>query len=204
MPQTPHVERHFAGSATVRDVVIGMCGGSYACRSVLVHNLRGLLSKLQILANENSWLDWRRPRRARWRGGVLKRKRIGVAWATGVFLLVVFVAVAGHHAEGRRLADLLRNAQPAWLGAAAVFASFIVASMLATLAWVPGGLGTFEGTCVAMLHVHGVGIEAALAATLLARGFTFWLPMAPGLAIARDEMMRGTASPMPTAEAETP
>jgi len=88
--------------------------------------------------------------------------------------------------------------------AAVVFASFVVASMVATLAWVPGGLGTFEGTCVAMLHVHGVAIEAALAATLLARGFTFWLPMAPGLTIARREMMRGTARAGPTPAAETP
>jgi uncharacterized membrane protein YbhN (UPF0104 family) len=335
-------------------------------------------------------------------GGILKLRRAGVAWATGVLLLAVFVAVAAHHAEGRRLAELLRSAQPAWLGAAAalqvatyvcaaavwqralrrnggvrrsvrslvplglaklfadqalpsagvsgtllvvhgllrrgvprglaiaamladlvswyaayalvgaaalailwhrgeltgvlvaigvaflllatgvplailglrgrerslprwvqhlpwanevfaaiadaqpgaifggtlaletatlqlaifaldattlglmlraiatpaaaavVFASFVIASMVATLAWVPGGLGTFEGTCVAMLHVHGVTIEAALAATLLARGFTFWLPMAPGLAIARREMMRATASAAPTAGAETP
>jgi hypothetical protein len=55
-----------------------------------------------------------------------------------------------------------------------------------------------------MLHVHGVTIEAALAATLLARGFTFWLPMAPGLAIARREMRRGTSSAGPTVVAETP
>ena len=27
MPQTPHVERHFAASAAVRDVVIGMSDG---------------------------------------------------------------------------------------------------------------------------------------------------------------------------------
>jgi uncharacterized membrane protein YbhN (UPF0104 family) len=88
--------------------------------------------------------------------------------------------------------------------AAVVFASFVVASMVAALSWVPGGLGTFEGTCVAMPHVHGVAIEAALAATLLARGFTFWLPMAPGLAIARREMMRGTTTAGPAAGAETP
>jgi uncharacterized protein (TIRG00374 family) len=85
-----------------------------------------------------------------------------------------------------------------------VFVSFVVASMVATLAWVPGGLGTFEGTSVAMLHVHGVTIEAALAATLLARGFTFWLPMALGLAIARREMMDGTGSVGPMGGAETP
>lgn len=69
-----------------------------------------------------------------------------------------------------------------------VFASFVLASMVATLAWVPGGLGTFEGTCVALLHLHGVPLEAALAGTLLLRGFTFWLPMAPGLWIARREL----------------
>jgi hypothetical protein len=39
-----------------------------------------------------------------------------------------------------------------------------------------------------MLRSHGVPIEAALAATLLLRGFTFWLPMLPGLWIARREM----------------
>src|SRR5512147_1945164 len=27
MPQTPHVERHFTGTATVRDIVIGMSDG---------------------------------------------------------------------------------------------------------------------------------------------------------------------------------
>jgi uncharacterized protein (TIRG00374 family) len=70
-----------------------------------------------------------------------------------------------------------------------VFASFVVASAVSTLAWVPGGLGTFEGTCIAMLHVHGVPLETALAATLLLRGFTFWLPMLPGLALARHEML---------------
>jgi uncharacterized protein (TIRG00374 family) len=71
-----------------------------------------------------------------------------------------------------------------------VFASFVVASVVSTLAWVPGGLGAFEGACVAMLHLHGVSIESALSATLLLRGFTFWLPMLPGLALARRELGR--------------
>lgn len=69
-----------------------------------------------------------------------------------------------------------------------VFASFVFASVVATLAWIPGGLGTFEGSCVALLTAHGVPLEAALAATLLLRGFTFWLPMLPGLWLARREM----------------
>jgi uncharacterized membrane protein YbhN (UPF0104 family) len=69
-----------------------------------------------------------------------------------------------------------------------VFVSFVSASVVATLAWVPGGVGTFEGTCVVVLRSHGVPLEAALAATLLLRGFTFWLPMAPGLWLARREL----------------
>jgi len=81
-----------------------------------------------------------------------------------------------------------------------VFASFVVASLVATLAWVPGGLGTFEGTCIGMLHVHGVPLEAAAAATLLLRGLSFWLPMAPGLWVARREM-RAEPEP-PTALAQ--
>jgi uncharacterized protein (TIRG00374 family) len=72
-----------------------------------------------------------------------------------------------------------------------VFASFVVASAVSSLAWVPGGLGTFEASCVAMLHLHGISIEGALAATLLLRGMIFWLPMLPGFAMARRET--GTA-----------
>jgi len=41
-----------------------------------------------------------------------------------------------------------------------------------------------------MLHVHGIALEPAMAATLLLRGFSFWLPMAPGLWIARREMLQ--------------
>jgi uncharacterized membrane protein YbhN (UPF0104 family) len=74
-----------------------------------------------------------------------------------------------------------------------VFATFVVASVVSSLAWVPGGLGTFEGTCVALLHLHGIALEGALAATLLLRAMTFWLPMIPGFALARREMGRSGA-----------
>jgi uncharacterized membrane protein YbhN (UPF0104 family) len=52
---------------------------------------------------------------------------------------------------------------------------------------VPGGLGIFEAASVAMLKAIGVPIAAALAATLLYRGFSYWLPMAPGILFARRE-----------------
>jgi len=67
----------------------------------------------------------------------------------------------------------------------AVFPSFILASMVATIGPIPLGLGTFEATCVSMLRIMGVPIEAALTATLLLRGFTLWLPMLPGMLLAR-------------------
>lgn len=66
-----------------------------------------------------------------------------------------------------------------------VFPSFVFASMVATVGPIPMGLGTFEITCVSMLHVMGVPIEAALSATLLLRGFTLWLPMLPGMWMTR-------------------
>lgn len=69
-----------------------------------------------------------------------------------------------------------------------VFPSFVVASMVATLGPVPLGLGTFEVTCVAMLSMLGIRLEAAFTATLLLRGFTLWLPMFPGLCLAKREL----------------
>ena len=42
-----------------------------------------------------------------------------------------------------------------------------------------------------MLSLLGVTIETALAATLLLRGLTFWLPMVPGLWLAEREIARG-------------
>jgi uncharacterized membrane protein YbhN (UPF0104 family) len=71
------------------------------------------------------------------------------------------------------------------------FVSFIMASMAATLGPIPLGLGTFEAACVGMLSLLGVAIEAALAATILLRGLTFWLPMIPGLWLARREIDPG-------------
>jgi Mg2+-importing ATPase len=61
-----------------------------------------------------------------------------------------------------------------------VFAAFMIASLVRTMGIVPGGLGTFEVTSVLMLRMVGVDVAAALSATLLFRGLSFWLPMLPG------------------------
>ena len=73
---------------------------------------------------------------------------------------------------------------PLW----AVFVSFAIASMVATIGPIPVGLGTFEAASVGMLSLLGVSVEAALAGTLLLRGLTFWLPMLPGIWLARREI----------------
>ena len=68
--------------------------------------------------------------------------------------------------------------------------SFILASVVATLSPIPLGFGSFEGTCTGLLHLMGGGLEASLAATLILRGFTLWLPMRPGLWVIRREGMK--------------
>jgi uncharacterized membrane protein YbhN (UPF0104 family) len=70
----------------------------------------------------------------------------------------------------------------------AALPSFVIASVVAMLGPIPLGLGTFEAACVAMLGLLGVSLEGGLAATLLFRGFTFWLPMLPGLWITHREL----------------
>ncbi len=74
---------------------------------------------------------------------------------------------------------------------AAAFASFVFAQVAATVLLVPGGLGTFEASAVAMLALFRVPVEAGLTATLLLRGFTYWLPMAPGFWLSRREIRNG-------------
>jgi glycosyltransferase 2 family protein len=77
----------------------------------------------------------------------------------------------------------LGHAPPFWN----CFVAFVVASAAATIGPIPLGLGTFEAACVAILHVLGVPLSSGLAATLLLRLLTFWLPMIPGVLLTRRE-----------------
>lgn len=69
-----------------------------------------------------------------------------------------------------------------------VFVCFVLASVVGTVLPIPLGLGTFEASCVALLHLFEVPVESGLVAVVLLRGFTFWMPMIPGLWLARQEM----------------
>ena len=95
------------------------------------------------------------------------------------------------------LACLLAVGQPFAFDAA--FVALVIASVVATIAPVPLGLGTFEGSAIAMLRVMGVPFEAALSATLLYRGFSLWIPLALGMVFSRREMKRSSRrSPRPS------
>ena len=71
----------------------------------------------------------------------------------------------------------------------AAFASFSIAYAASSIGLTPLGLGTFEAACITMLRLFGVGLEAALTATLLLRAFTLWLPMIPGFLAVRAVVM---------------
>jgi len=58
----------------------------------------------------------------------------------------------------------------------------------AAVSVLPGGVGAFEVGSVVLLRVLSIPLEAALTATLLLRGLTLWLPMLPGLWLARREV----------------
>jgi Mg2+-importing ATPase len=62
-----------------------------------------------------------------------------------------------------------------------IFASFMIANLFRSVSFIPGGLGTFEAAIVYMLRTGGVAVKAGLAAALLFRGITFFLPMLPGM-----------------------
>jgi uncharacterized membrane protein YbhN (UPF0104 family) len=85
---------------------------------------------------------------------------------------------------------------------ARIFISFVLASVVATLSPIPMGLGTFEGTCTGMLHFLGSSVETSLAATLILRGLTVWLPMLPGLWMIRREAKRSGQHSCPSASQE--
>jgi uncharacterized membrane protein YbhN (UPF0104 family) len=71
------------------------------------------------------------------------------------------------------------------LAPGAVLSCYVIASVASRVAFAPLGIGTFEAGSVTLLHLAGVALGPALAATLIFRGLTLWLPMLPGLWCAR-------------------
>jgi Mg2+-importing ATPase len=82
--------------------------------------------------------------------------------------------------------------------AGAVFASFMFSSVFRSIGVLPGGLGVFEATSVLTLTMAGVSVPVGLAATLIFRGLSFWLPMLPGLWFSRGAVAAQAAHLQPT------
>ncbi len=60
------------------------------------------------------------------------------------------------------------------------FIAFTLTKFLSMVAFVPGGLGVFEGGMTLILISFGVPAQSAFAMTLLLRAVSFWLPMPVG------------------------
>jgi uncharacterized protein (TIRG00374 family) len=130
----------------------------------------------------SSWIERLRPVRAllgvvgEAPGDLVSDRRL-IASVAGFNALVFLADVA-------TLAVCLRAlGQP--LLPATSFIALITASIVVTLGPIPMGLGSFEATCTAMLGMLGVPVAPALAATLLLRSATLWLPLVPGLILLR-------------------
>jgi Mg2+-importing ATPase len=76
-----------------------------------------------------------------------------------------------------------------------VFVSFMVSTLVRLIVPIPGGLGAFEAASVGALSLTGVKLSVALAATLLFRVLSFWLPMVPGLWLSHREGRPARGSP---------
>ena len=70
------------------------------------------------------------------------------------------------------------------------YIALIMASIVVTLGPIPLGLGSFEATSVATLHLLGTPVEAAFAGTMLLRLLTLWLPLIPGMVMMRSSLKR--------------
>jgi uncharacterized membrane protein YbhN (UPF0104 family) len=87
-------------------------------------------------------------------------------------------------------------------GAAPPTAVLVVAffvGMLANTLPLPGGVGGVDGGMIGALVVFGVDAELAVVAVLAYRGFSFWLPIVPGVAayFALRRVVAGWESPAP-------
>jgi uncharacterized protein (TIRG00374 family) len=83
----------------------------------------------------------------------------------------------------------------------AAFVAISLASLATTVAPTPMGIGTFEGSMVALLTSFGASIETALAGTLLYRGLSLWAPLSLGFFVVQRELLAQRAQPAPPTEA---
>ena len=68
----------------------------------------------------------------------------------------------------------------------AAFTAYVMANMAGTVTFIPAGLGTFEAGAVGTLRYLRTPLEVSIAAVVLFRGFTLYLPILLGSWMARN------------------
>nr|WP_228530991.1 MULTISPECIES: lysylphosphatidylglycerol synthase transmembrane domain-containing protein [Myxococcaceae] len=145
------------------------------------------------------WLMWSPPQKAHPLLERVKPLRGVVRWVLAADAGVMQSPSLFARASWLQLAVQVLDAATLWAGLAAVgergallpvLAAFMLASAFRSVAVVPGGLGTFEAGSVGALVAFGIPAVPALAATLVFRGLSFWLPLLPGAALAHRETRR--------------
>jgi Mg2+-importing ATPase len=68
----------------------------------------------------------------------------------------------------------------------AAFTALVFATMSGIVSFLPAGIGAFEAGAVGTLRYLGTPLEAAIAAVILLRGFSLYLPILPGSWMARN------------------
>jgi uncharacterized protein (TIRG00374 family) len=69
------------------------------------------------------------------------------------------------------------------------FTAVIIGTMAGAVTFLPGGIGGFEAASIGILKLLGMPLEAAVTGTLLYRGLTLWIPLIPGLVMARHDLL---------------
>ncbi len=67
------------------------------------------------------------------------------------------------------------------------FVAVTMASVSGAVILVPGIIGGFEAGCIATLILLGIPAGEAIVITLLFRGLSMWIPLIPGLILARKD-----------------
>ncbi|HOR41708.1 MAG TPA: lysylphosphatidylglycerol synthase transmembrane domain-containing protein [Atribacterota bacterium] len=109
--------------------------------------------------------------------GVLKPALLG---KTTLLCLVIFFL------DGATLWTMMRITNVS-VGMTTVLVAIVIATIAGAVSFLPGGIGGFEAGSVMTLSLLGVPVEAALTGTLLLRGFTLWLPLIPGILLAKHD-----------------
>jgi len=109
---------------------------------------------------------------------ILGRRLLTVTTAINIVIFVL---------DGATLWTMM-HAVGARIGIPSAFVAIVIGFVAGAVSFLPGGIGSFEAGCVATLAILGSPFEAALAGTLLFRGFTLCIPLLPGLMLARQDV----------------